>query len=154
PAGAINSSAREMGQWIRLMLGEGAIDGRRLVSERGYRELVSPQIATEAGASYGLGWELGREGGSRYVAHDGGAVGHAAHVWLCPAKHRGGAVLANVNDGRQFKEIVRLVDSSLLPPAEEPGRNTPLLATAGILAVGLTVWARRRARRAVPPAAE
>jgi len=64
-------------------------------------------------------------------------VGHAAHVWLCPDQHRGWAVLANVNDGRQFKEIVRLVDSYLLPPAEDTGRNTPLLATAGILALGL-----------------
>jgi len=133
-----------MGQWIRLMLGEGVIDRRRLVSERGYRELVSPQMATEAGASYGLGWELGEERGRRYIAHDGGAVGHAAHVWLSPDEHRGWAVLANVNDGPQFKEIARRVDSYLLTPADDAGMNTPLLVTAGILGLGLMVWGRRR----------
>ena len=39
PAGAINSSARDMAQWVRLMLGNGVIDGRRLVSEKGFDEL-------------------------------------------------------------------------------------------------------------------
>src|SRR6202011_851514 len=33
PAGAINSNARDMAQWLRLMLAGGVVDGKRLVSE-------------------------------------------------------------------------------------------------------------------------
>ncbi|MFX5926196.1 hypothetical protein ABTE83_19825, partial [Acinetobacter baumannii] len=31
-AGALNATATDMGRWIRLQLGRGAIDGRRIVS--------------------------------------------------------------------------------------------------------------------------
>ena len=37
PAGAINSSARDMAQWLRLMLGNGVYNGKRLVSEKALR---------------------------------------------------------------------------------------------------------------------
>ena len=37
-AGAINSNARDMAQWLRLMLGGGAFGGRRLVSEQGFAD--------------------------------------------------------------------------------------------------------------------
>src|SRR5688500_6596294 len=40
PAGAINSSARDMAQWVRLMLNNGTHNGRRLVSEKGFDELI------------------------------------------------------------------------------------------------------------------
>ena len=36
PAGAINSSARDMAQWLRLMLGGGVFEGKRLVSEKSF----------------------------------------------------------------------------------------------------------------------
>jgi CubicO group peptidase (beta-lactamase class C family) len=36
-AGAINSNARDMAQWLRLMLGGGAFEGKRLVSENELR---------------------------------------------------------------------------------------------------------------------
>ena len=37
-AGAINSNAKDMGQWLRLLLGGGSIDGKRIVSEAGFRK--------------------------------------------------------------------------------------------------------------------
>src|SRR5262245_54484768 len=44
PAGAINSSSRDMAQWVRFMLDNGVFNGRRLVSEKGFDELVRKQI--------------------------------------------------------------------------------------------------------------
>ena len=46
PAGAINSSARDMAQWVRLMLGNGVLNGRRLVSEKSFDELCRKQITS------------------------------------------------------------------------------------------------------------
>src|SRR5689334_23171727 len=43
PAGAINSSARDMAKWVRLMVGNGVLNGRRLVSEKGIDELTRKQ---------------------------------------------------------------------------------------------------------------
>src|SRR5262245_42659744 len=56
PAGAINSSARDMAQWVRLMLGNGVFNGHRLVSEKGFDELVRKQINIGGSIDYGLGW--------------------------------------------------------------------------------------------------
>src|SRR5262245_17445321 len=58
PAGAIDSSARDMAQWVRLMLGNGVFDGRRLVSEKGFDELLKKQINIAGNVNYGLGWFL------------------------------------------------------------------------------------------------
>jgi CubicO group peptidase (beta-lactamase class C family) len=60
PAGAINSSARDMAQWLRLMLGGGAFGGRRLVSEKSFAELFRPNINVNPSGTvkYGLGWYL------------------------------------------------------------------------------------------------
>ena len=43
PAGSINSSAKDMAKWVRFVLNGGVIDGKRLVSEKGYAEWIKPQ---------------------------------------------------------------------------------------------------------------
>src|SRR5262245_15641373 len=43
PAGSINSSAREMAQWVRFQLADGKWQGRQLVSEKNMQEMHSPQ---------------------------------------------------------------------------------------------------------------
>jgi CubicO group peptidase (beta-lactamase class C family) len=58
PAGAINSSAKDMAQWVRLMLGNGVFNGKRLVSEKGFSELTRKQINITGPVDYGLGWFL------------------------------------------------------------------------------------------------
>ncbi len=52
PAGAINSSARDMAQWVRLMLGNGTFNGKRLVSEKGFEELTRKQINVTGSIDY------------------------------------------------------------------------------------------------------
>src|SRR5204863_9412198 len=42
PAGAIKSSARDMAQWLRFQLANGAIGGKRLVSEQALNETKTP----------------------------------------------------------------------------------------------------------------
>ena len=44
PAGSINSSARDMGEWLRFVLNGGAVGGKRLVSEKGFDEWLKPQM--------------------------------------------------------------------------------------------------------------
>ncbi|HZS08654.1 MAG TPA: serine hydrolase [Blastocatellia bacterium] len=95
-AGAINSNAREMAQWVRLMLGGGEFEGKRLVSEKSFGELVSKQMTIAGSVSYGLGWFLREWKGHKVVEHGGNIDGFNAQVALMPDEKLGFALLTNV----------------------------------------------------------
>src|SRR5215217_7371335 len=96
PAGAINSSARDMAQWVRLMLGNGMFDGRRFVSEKGFDELIRKQINIAGPVDYGLGWFLRQWNGHKVVEHGGNIDGFNAQVALMPDQKLGFVLLTNV----------------------------------------------------------
>jgi CubicO group peptidase (beta-lactamase class C family) len=58
PAGSISSTARDMTAWLRLLLGKGALDGKRIVSEASLGEVLRPHMRMNELTSYGLGWGL------------------------------------------------------------------------------------------------
>jgi CubicO group peptidase (beta-lactamase class C family) len=96
PAGAINSSARDMAQWVRLMLAGGSINGHRLVSEKNYNELVSKQINVGGSIDYGLGWFLRQWSGHKVVEHGGNIDGFNSQVAFMPDQKLGFVLLTNV----------------------------------------------------------
>ena len=96
PAGAINSSARDMVQWLRLMLNGGSINGRRLVSEKGFDELVTKQINIGGSIDYGLGWFLRQWNGHKVVEHGGNIDGFNSQVAFMPDQKLGFVLLTNV----------------------------------------------------------
>ena len=97
PAGAINSSARDMSQWLRFLLAGGSIDGRRLVSEKGFAELFTKQINIIGSIDYGLGWFLRDWNGHKVVEHGGNIDGFNAQVALMPDQELGFVLLTNVS---------------------------------------------------------
>lgn len=114
PAGAIISDARDMAQWLRLMLGRGVIDGKRLVSENGFNELVSKQISVQEGVDYGLGWGIFRWHDRNVLTHTGGTEGFSSHVELMPDQNIGFAVLCNTPEAKLMKEIRKVIWAALL----------------------------------------
>ncbi|HEX5601073.1 MAG TPA: serine hydrolase domain-containing protein, partial [Pyrinomonadaceae bacterium] len=96
PAGAINSSARDMAQWVRLMLGNGVFNGKRLVSEKGIEELTRKQINIAGSIDYGLGWFLRQWNGHKVVEHGGNIDGFNAQVAFMPDQKVGFVLLTNV----------------------------------------------------------
>lgn len=96
PAGAINSSARDMAQWLRLMLANGSISGRRLVSEKNFDELVRKQMNVAGAVDYGLGWFLRKWNGHKVVEHGGNIDGFNSQVALMPDQKLGFVLLTNV----------------------------------------------------------
>lgn len=97
PAGAINASAREMAEWVRLMLGGGVYNGKRLVSEQGFAEIVKPQMKVAGKVDYGLGWFLRDWNGHKVVEHGGNIDGFNAQVALMPDQNLGFVLLTNVS---------------------------------------------------------
>ena len=96
PAGAINSSARDMAQWLRLMLSDGTFNGKRLVSDKGFVELTRKQMNIAGSVDYGLGWFLRDWSGHKVVEHGGNIDGFNSQVALMPDQKLGFALLTNV----------------------------------------------------------
>jgi CubicO group peptidase (beta-lactamase class C family) len=97
PAGAINSNARDLAQWLRLMLNEGVFEGKRLVSEKSFRELIAQHNKVTANVHYGLGWFLREWNGHKVIEHGGNIDGFNALVALIPDQKLGFALLTNIS---------------------------------------------------------
>ncbi|MEO8034719.1 MAG: serine hydrolase [Acidobacteriota bacterium] len=108
-AGAIKSSARDLGQWLRLQLSDGTFDGKRLVSAEALAETHTPQTVIRVeGATketnpetsleaYGLGWVIQDYRGELLVSHAGALHSSRTQVDLLPKIHSGFVVLSNLN---------------------------------------------------------
>jgi CubicO group peptidase (beta-lactamase class C family) len=97
PAGNIASSARDIAQWLRMLTGEGAFEGKRLLSPETFHELTTPHITINGQLSYGLGWVLYDWNNHHVVEHNGGSQGISALVSFIPEQHVGFAFLANTS---------------------------------------------------------
>lgn len=100
PAGAINSNARDMAQWLRLMVGGGTFAGQRLVSEQGFAQLFAKVTNIAPNVDYGLGWIVMQWNGHQIVTHDGGIDGFNSEVALMPDQKLGFVLLTNVSQAR------------------------------------------------------
>lgn len=107
-AGGIKSSVADMTQWLRLQLGRGTYEGRKLFSSAASREMWTPHTVL-GGVSeqaekfnptrhfnlYGLGWILSDYQGRLLVTHGGGLDGMISQVALMPEEKLGVVVLTN-----------------------------------------------------------
>ncbi|MEW6207760.1 MAG: serine hydrolase [Acidobacteriota bacterium] len=122
PAGAINSNARDMAQWLRLMLGRGVFEEKRLVSERGFNEMTSKHIEAGGGAGYGLGWGVLNYRGHKILAHSGGIDGFNSLVVLVPDQNLGFCLLTNVSSSTLPLAVREAVFANLI---DKTGQPTP-----------------------------
>ncbi len=103
PSASVNTSAREMAEWMRLQLGEAGVhEGRRLISSEQMAEMhqahnVSRIRDPQTGslASYGLGWSLREHRGYRIAQHGGASDGMNTNLVLVPEENLGVVVMTN-----------------------------------------------------------
>lgn len=121
PAGAINSSARDMAQWVRFMLAGGTLNGKRLVSEKGFNESITKQMNVSGTVDYGLGWFLRQWNGHKVVEHGGNIDGFNSQVALMPDQKLGFVLLTNVTGSPLGGFAMNTVWKNLVgePKAEE-----------------------------------
>lgn len=131
PAGAINSNARDMTQWVRLMLGGGVFEGKRLVSERGFNEITSKHIEIGGGAGYGLGWAVLSFRGHKIFTHSGGIDGFNSLVVLVPDQKLGFCLLTNVSSSTLPPAVRDAIFANLIdkPKPETPAGGASTAAT-------------------------
>lgn len=102
PAGGVSSTARDLAQWVRLLLGNGAYAGKTLIAAEALNQTHVPlmtrgrNLVSGAESFYGLGWnvEFGRHGLS--WGHAGAfSVGARSLVTIFPNEKLGIVILAN-----------------------------------------------------------
>ncbi|MGE0555973.1 MAG: serine hydrolase [Gemmatimonadales bacterium] len=139
PAGSINSSVREMAEWVKLHLANGVYRGNRLVSEAAMRELHSPQtviplepwLSTASPVNhqmvpgtnfflYGLGWFLQDYKGRKIVQHGGSIDGMRALVGMVPDEGLGFVMLTNLNPSSIDEAVMfKVLDEYLGGPGRD-----------------------------------
>lgn len=118
PAGSINSNVMEMAQWLRMQLGKGMFDGKRLISSKPMKEMLSPQqIITSFGqwsanpqicfhvislpesrfTTYGLGWFVQEYRGHVLVHHPGDTDGMRCQTGMIPELNLGVVIFSNLH---------------------------------------------------------
>lgn len=117
-AANINSSAAEMGRWLRATLTDGRLDGRQLIAAEALHATHEPQMAYDLNTpdddvytdTYGMGWVIGSYRGFRYMTHSGSLDGFTSEMACLPAEGIGVVVLANLDD----TELPHLLANTLL----------------------------------------
>ena len=114
PAGSINSSARDMAQWVKFMLNGGSVGGKRLISENPFAELTKPQMKISGKTNYGFGWFLQDWNGLKVVQHGGNIDGFNSLVAMIPEKNLGFVLLTNVSGSSLGGELMPMVWENIL----------------------------------------
>ncbi|MDX8502042.1 serine hydrolase [Mesorhizobium sp. VK4C] len=151
PAGGVTSTARDLSQWVRLVLGDGVYAGKPLIAADALAQTHVPLMTrgknpVSGGESfYGLGWnvEFGRHGLS--WGHAGAfSVGARTLVTIFPKEKLGIVILANafptgvpeglsdsfadlVFDGKVEKDWIKAWDAiyaGIFGPAVEAAKAT------------------------------
>jgi hypothetical protein len=121
PSAAVNTSAREMAQWMRLQLGEpGVYAGQRLLSAPVMREMHRPQVALGGNSldnvpfsGYGLGWNVSLYEGRWISSHSGATDGMNTNLVLVPSENLGVVVMTNTFNNLMGAITNRVLDAYL-----------------------------------------
>lgn len=107
PAGALWSSANEMGRYLITQMNLGVTpEGTRIVSEENLQETHNPAISMGS-SSYGMGWMIGTWKGLTLLEHGGGTVGFVSDFSYLKEAQLGVVVLASRTGSSFFTAAVR-----------------------------------------------
>src|SRR5215472_1634864 len=108
PAGGVSSSVGDLGQWIKLQLGNGYVDGQQVLAGAALAETHKPQMCRSVpgpvatgqcpeGQFYGLGWNINTNTqGKLQLSHSGAfLLGAGTSVYLIPDEKVGIVALGN-----------------------------------------------------------
>ncbi|WP_194756437.1 serine hydrolase [Aliidiomarina indica] len=117
PSASVNTSVRDMAQWIRLQLGEaGAYKGVQLLSPEVMAEMHTPQVTTgrsdreSAIRGYGLGWSLDEYRGLRLSQHGGATDGFNTSLVMVPELDLGIVVVTNTFTTYRVAVVNEIID--------------------------------------------
>jgi CubicO group peptidase (beta-lactamase class C family) len=132
-AGCVNSTATDLGNWLRFQLAGGKFDGKRLVGQQALKETHTAQMLfkptgpfafyfpAKAGRfhAYGLGWFVHDYRGHDCVSHGGTLTGIRSQCMMVPEKKVGVFVLCNLRPSLFAEAVAKSALDLLLGVPEE-----------------------------------
>lgn len=103
PGGFIYSSAKDMSNYMKMLLNNGTFEKDTIVSSKIINEIFKPQVIFPIGGppfyneftSYGFGWWLTPKNGHKIIAHSGGIDGMSANLIMIKDMNIGFVILTN-----------------------------------------------------------
>ncbi|MEM9183965.1 MAG: serine hydrolase domain-containing protein, partial [Pseudomonadota bacterium] len=133
PFGALNLPFAELSRWLRLMLGEGVLDGKRHYTAEQLRRMENPATTAAAGGGLVFGYGLGNyhqvHRGFVFHGHGGDADGYLTHCAYNRDAGLGFCVLINAFQGSTLRAMRRRVMDFVvdgLTPSYTPGVPQPM----------------------------
>ena len=161
PDGYLISTAADMALYARFQMGDGSLNGTRLLSAENLALMHTPAVAGEGGRHldhYAMGWRTGSIDGQPLISHDGNTFGFHANVAFLPDLDAAVVVLMARNGGLSMvagPENAGL--EALAGGTPEVSRLSTIAwivvdAVLALLVLGsiVSVMLRRRRRREVP----
>lgn len=130
-AAAINSNVDDMSKWLMLLLNNGKLRDKQILSQNGLEEMwtshnpykvsrrskrMFPSIHFK---SYGLGWGMSDYHGKKMLSHSGGLDGMISRVALIPESGLGLVILTNSINGLSTPLMYKILDSFLNVPSKD-----------------------------------
>ncbi len=113
PAGALNTSIREMALFVRFMLNNGVVGQEQIISDSLFGKIGKPsttlaaRAGLESGYSFGIGTRYGES--TKWHGHSGAVPGFLAEYYYNPDNRLGFVVLQNSFDMTFYEEVFSLV---------------------------------------------
>jgi len=159
PAGSINSNVIDMAQWVRLQLGGGVYEGKRLLSSGVMKEMHTPQTIIRLEGpmgslypeahflTYGLGWFISDYRGRKVVEHGGAIDGMRAAVAMMPEEKLGLVVLTNLQGTILPQALMFKIFDSYLGASQRDWSTDLLKTTKGLEEQAKTAEKKAEAER-------
>lgn len=127
PAASINSSVKDISNWVLMLLDSGKFEGKQLLpwsviekTRRPFminRRINNKLFPTMHFDLYGLGWALNDYEGRTLVSHTGGSNGFVTSVTLMPEEKLGVIVFTNTDQNSFFQALkYEIIDAYLNKP--------------------------------------
>jgi CubicO group peptidase (beta-lactamase class C family) len=111
PAAGLNSSVKELGNWLRLQLGRGTFESKQFFAKERSAEMWSaitplgvnpfpaPNAPTKLFSAVGMGWFVNDYRNRKMISHTGGLDGMLSMTAMLPEENLGVVVLTNSEAG-------------------------------------------------------
>ncbi len=118
PAGGLVTTAPDLARFALMILGEGELDGNRILLPESVAEMLRMQMRAhaESDQGFGLGFAIREHPGQRMAWWDGSLSGAAARLALLPDADIGVVVLSNLANNEPTSVAARRILDAVAPP--------------------------------------
>lgn len=142
-AAGLNSSVADLSNWLRLQLGDGVFNGKRMISDVNMWQMHQPAVILPVSKAagnfygskhfdtYGLGWNVADYRGRKVMSHGGGLDGMISKTGFVPEERLGFAILTNSENNVPTALMYKIMDVFMDAPERDWSSQFKAFSDAG-----------------------